>query len=234
MGVRVPLPGPKQHLYPGVAELVDARNYVDPVDFEKQMKYGIRITHQDGTIEYAYAAKGGRIGVTDDITETALFAQEDTAIKALKQARKNGFESTNKVVLDVIGVEYTVVQSTKVDQPPKKDGFVLTVIRHNRWAKTDERTWFSGPKKSGSYINWDLAVESATVFPSDLEAQAKIAECREEHEEKIVRCEAEIKRGFYGFHAANDKQRWEHSKKQELQGLIDHRQWFDTIEIAVA
>lgn len=198
------------------------------------MKYGIRITSDSGVVKYAYAAKGGRIGITEDITETALFAQEETAIKAVKQARKNGFESSNQAVLDVIGIQYTVVQVTEVPQPPKKDGFILTVVRHNRWNHTDERTWFSGPKKAGSYITWDLAVESATVFPSDLEAQAKIAECREDHEEQIVRCAAEIKRGFYGFNQINEKRLWEDRKKEELQGLIDHRQWFDTIEITAA
>lgn len=69
--------------------MVDARNYVDPVDFEKQMKYGIQIT-KGGNTTYACNAKGGYISETADITDIALFVQKDSAVKALRAARKYG------------------------------------------------------------------------------------------------------------------------------------------------
>lgn len=211
--------------------MVDARNYVDPVDFEKQMKYGIRIKKNDGTTEYAYAAQGGRIGPAEDVTDTALFVQEESAIKAVKQARKNGFESKYGCVLEVVGIEYTVVQVTEVPHPPKKTGFVLTAIRHNRWNNSSDPVWFAGPKKVGSNIYWDLALESATVFPSDVDAQAKIAECREAHEESISRVEEELKRGYRGYADAREKASWEKRTREELDEKIAHRKWFDTISI---
>lgn len=217
-----------------MAELVDARNYVDPVDFEKQMKYGIRINKNDGTTEYAYAAQGGRIGASDDVTDTALFVQKESAVKALKQARKNGYESQQNCVLDVVGIEYTVAEVTEVPHPPKKSGFVLAAIKHNRWNGRSDPVWFSGPKKTGSHINWDYAVESATVFPSDVDAQAKLAECREAHEESIRRTEAEIARGYRGYSDPREKLSWEKRTKEELDEQIAHRAWFDTIRIETA
>lgn len=240
MGVRVPLPGPNTTLSPGVAELVDARNYVDPVDFEKRMKYGIRITYKDGKVKYAYSAKGGYISETDDITETALFAQEQSAINALKTARKDGFESKRNCFLEVIGIEYAVAKVTDVPYPPKKSGYVLAVEKTEmQFGKpVDVPLWFSGPKKAGSNIQWSNAIESATVFPSDFECKAKIAECVEEHKQKIEQKKYELanptNNHFYRHMSPKDRGEWEDRVKSNIQHEIDKLKWFDTIRIEPA
>lgn len=240
MGVRVPLPGPNITLSPGVAELVDARNYVDPVDFEKRMKYGIRITYKDGKVKYAYSAKGGYISESDDITETALFNQEQSAVNALKTARKDGYESKRNCFLEVIGIEYAVAKVTDVPYPPKKSGYVLAVEKTEmQFGKpVDVPLWFSGPKKAGSNIQWSNAIESATVFPSDFECKAKIAECVEEHKQKIEQKKYELANPttnhFYRHMSPKDRGEWEDRVKSNIQHEIDKLKWFDTIRIEPA
>lgn len=217
--------------------MVDARNYVDPVDLEKRMKYGIRITHKNGKVQYAYSAKGGYISETDDITETALFNQEQSAINALKTARKDGFESKRSCFLEVIGIEYSIAKVTDVPYPPKKQGFVLTVDKQEmQFGKpVMVQEWFSGPKKAGSDIMWSNAIESATVFPSDLECKVKIAECREAHLQKIEQKKHELANPttnhFYRHMQAKERGEWEDRVKSNIQHEIDRLKWFDTIRI---
>lgn len=197
------------------------------------MKYGIRVTHEDGSVEYAYAAKGGRISATDDITETALFAQEDSAIKALKQARKEGYESKNKCSLDVVGIEYTVVKVTEVARPPKKAGFVITGEKPNYWKKI-EQVWFSGTKKVGGYIDWSDALESATVLPSEEDCRAKIEEARKEWLEMIEGKKKELAKGcpYHHWHnTAAEKKRWEDALIAEIAKKEAQTAWFDELRI---
>lgn len=204
------------------------------------MKYGIRITFDDGKVMYAYSAKGGYIQETDDITNTALFNQEESAIKALKTTRKDGYESKRKCKLDVIGIEYAIAKVTEVPYPPKKSGFVLAVDKHEmQFGKPAiVQLWFSGPKKAGGNINWSNAIESATVFPSDLECQMKIAECREDHQTKIKAKEYELANPttnhFYRHMQPKERGEWEDRVKSNIQHEIDKLKWFDTIRIEPA
>lgn len=204
------------------------------------MKYGIRITHKNGKVQYAYSAKGGYISETDDITETALFNQEQSAVNALKTARKDGYESKRNCFLEVIGIEYSVAKVTDVPYPPKKKGFVLTVekdeMQFGKPAKVQE--WFSGPKKVGGSIDWSNAIESATVFPSDLECQSKIAECREEHLQKIENKKHELANPhtnhWYRQMSPKDQQAWIDRVTSNIQHETNKLQWFDTIRIEPA
>lgn len=204
------------------------------------MKYGIRITFQDGRVKYAYSAKGGYIQETDDITNTALFNQEDSAIKALKTARKDGWESKRSCVLDVIGIEYSVVQVTEVPYPPKKQGFVLTVDKDEmQFGKPVQvQEWFSGPKKAGGSIDWSNAIESATVFPSDLECKVKIGECVDDHKQKIEQKKYELanpnSNHWYRTMSAKDQQAWIDRVTSNIQHETDKLKWFDTIRIEPA
>lgn len=201
------------------------------------MKYGIRITYKDGKVKYAYSAKGGYISETDDITETALFNQEQSAVNALKAARKDGRESKWNCVLDVIGIEYAVMKVTDVPYPPKKQGFVLaaekTEMQFGKYV--DVHHWFSGPKKAGSHLDWSNAIESATVFPSDLECRAKIAECVEEHKQKIENKKHELanplNNNFYRHMQPKERGEWEERVKSNIQHEIEKLKWFDTIRI---
>jgi len=203
------------------------------------MKYGIRITNKDGSVEYAYAAKG-HISPTTDITETALFNQEESAIKALKAARKWGYESKMDCVLDVVGMEYSVVKVTDVPYPPKKSGFVLTVQKEEmQFGKpVSIQEWFSGPKKAGGIIDWANAIESATVFPSDFECKAKISECVEEHKMKIELKKHELdnpqSNHFARHMSPKDLGEWKDRVSSNIQHMTDKLKWFDTIRIEPA
>lgn len=224
-----------QHTPPGSSSVGRARNYVDPVDLENDMKYGIRISFNDGKVKYAYSAKGGYIQETDDITNTALFNQEESAIKALKTARKDGWESKRNCVLDVIGIEYSVVQVTAVPYPPKKQGFVLTYEKDEMaFGKPVQiQHWFSGPKKEGGDVQWSNAIESATVFPSDLECKAKIAQCREEYLQSIEQKKQELANGNNWTRNMSPKElaEWKGRVSSNIQHMIDRTFVFDTIRI---
>lgn len=197
------------------------------------MKYGIRITKEDGSVEYAYAAKGGRISATDDITDTALFAQEESAIKAVKQARKEGYESKNICTLDVVGIEYTVVKVTEVAHPPKKAGFVITGEKPDYY-KNIEQVWFCGTKKVGGDINWTNAIESATVLSSEEECRAKIEEAREKWLQMIEGKKKELAKGcpyHTAWYQATDRKRWEDNLIAEIADKEAKTVWFDELRI---
>lgn len=202
------------------------------------MKYGIRITFDDGKVMYAYSAKGGYIQETDDITNTALFNQEESAIKALKTTRKDGYESKRKCKLDVIGIEYSITKVTDVPYPPKKQGFVLTYEKDDvAFGKPVQvQHWFSGPKKAGGSIDWSNAIESATVFASDLEGKAKIAECREAYLQKIESKKHELVTGnhFTRHMAPKELGEWKDRVNSNIQHMIDRIFVFDTIRIEEA
>lgn len=199
------------------------------------MKYGIRITEDDGKVLYAYAAKGGYISATEDITNTALFEQEASAIKALKAARKFGYESKMECKLDVVGIEYSVVEVIEVERPKKKAGFYLLAAKQEQhFGKPVEiPIWFSGPKKAGSHIDWTDAVEGATVFASDTECQSKIAEAREEHLQEIEQKKRDLAKGYpyYGHVTPKDKTDWEARMRSNIAHKIAETAWFDTIQI---
>lgn len=197
------------------------------------MKYGIRVTHEDGSVEYAHAAKGGRISATDDITDTALFAQEESAIKALKQARKEGYESKNNCTLDVVGIEYTVVKVTEVARPPKKAGFVITGEKPNHH-KILEQIWFCGTKKVDGHINWTNAIESATVLSSEEDCRAKIEEARQEWLQILERKRNELAKGspyHRSWDTAAEKKRWEDALTADIATKEAQTVWFDELRI---
>ncbi|MNB87332.1 hypothetical protein D3C75_343240 [compost metagenome] len=199
------------------------------------MKYGVRVTNEDGTVQYAYAAKGGYISVTDDINNTALFEQEESAIRAVKAARKFGYESKLKCKLDVVGIDYTVVKVTEVERPKKKAGFHLTAIKEEMaFGKPREKQiWFSGPKKANSRIDWSDAIEAATVFTSDTECYAKIAEAREEHLQDIEKKKRDLAKGYpyYGHVTPKDKAEWEARMRSNIDHDTARTAWFDTIQV---
>lgn len=163
-----------------MAELVDARNYVDPVDFEKQMKYGIQIT-KGGNTTYACNAKGGYISETADITDIALFVQKDSAVKALRAARKYGYEPEG-TTLQVVGVSLVVSEVTDVEKPPQKVGHVLVGLD-----KEGEEVFYGDPAtKAVSRPDW-VNAERATFFKSDIAASLKLKELHEYHAAEVLR-----------------------------------------------
>lgn len=144
------------------------------------MKYGIQITHSNGEVRWAYAAKGGYISETADINDTALFVQKDSAVKALKAARKNGYEQPG-MTLQVVGIDYTVVETTDVEKPVVKAGHILVGID-----KEGDQVYYASGRSAISYrVEW-YNVERATIFKSDTEALSKLQECREWYADKLA------------------------------------------------
>lgn len=234
MGVRVPLPGPKQHLYPGVAELVDARNYVDPVDFEKQMKYGIQITHATGEVTFAAAASGGSISETANITNIALFVQESSAVKAVKSARKNGYER-NGLTLDVVGIDFVVSNVIEVPAAPRKSGYSLTGIRD------DETVYFIGPKTGAMWNSRWENIERATLFSSDADARARLADCIEIAEKQVLKAQTQLAEKQVKFQQQANQQyasHWDKVSKYDVESAkttVTREQsilnWLSTVEV---
>lgn len=150
------------------------------------MKYGIQIKHSDGTFSWAAAAKGGRISQTREIDDTALFVQKDSAIKALKAARKYGYEKQG-MTFQVVGIDYSVVETTDVEKPAIKAGHMLVGIN-----KDGDQVYFASGKGTLTYATpeWEN-IERATIFKSDTEAALKLQDCREWYADKLSRMEAE-------------------------------------------
>lgn len=144
------------------------------------MKYGIQIVHDDGSIGYAYAAKGGYISETEDITDIALFVQKDSAIKALKSARKNGYEAEG-TKLQVVGISLVVSEVTDVEKPPQKAGFVLVGLDED-----GDRVFYGDARSAEVYNPSWVNFERATIFKSDTEAELKLQDIRTYHQEQIL------------------------------------------------
>lgn len=141
------------------------------------MKYGIQIVHENGDTTYAYAAKGGYIQETVDITDIALFVQKDSAVKALKAARKNGYE-VEGTSLQVVGITLTVSEITEIDKPVVKAGHVLFGLD----AECKE-VYYGGMSYRGP--DW-YNVERATIFKSDTEASLKLRDIKDWYANKLV------------------------------------------------
>ena len=161
------------------------------------MKYGIKATFHDGRVEYAYEAKH-RLSLTDDITSSALFVQEASAVRALKSARKEGYESRLGCVLSVMEITYAIVREIETPQPKKKEGYLVT----------DGEVYYSGTKKDSGWtgsIDWHKAIESATYFKTMEQASTKIQEVISCYDGDVQRYTDEVAKGsnqyyMYGKH----------------------------------
>lgn len=158
------------------------------------MKYGIVATYNsDGTQKYCSSARGGHISLSSDIDDIALFVQEASAVKALKQARKNGAERKNSYTLAVVGVSFTVTKTIDVPHPVAKAGYV---IQRGNTAERSPSEYYTGAQKTDeAWIHscWDEdAIERATVFKSDFDAQRIIALYIDAIEREIAKKEIEL------------------------------------------
>lgn len=172
-------------------------NTILPLLKDPPMKYGIKATAPGQPDRYASRAKSYSVSLTNDITEAALFAQEKSAIAAVKKARVNGCESKYKCVLSVIEVVYAVEREIEVPHPPVKKGFVIQIGKE----------WYDGVKKgeadfSDFYYNRTDAIEGATVFADMHSAQKKLdaiiaagVEAIEEKQEEIVKVQMSVTLG---------------------------------------
>lgn len=157
------------------------------------MKYGIKATYPDGRVQYAYEAKH-RLTLTDDITSSALFVQEASAAKALRAARKEGYESRLGCVLSVMEITYAIVRDVEVSPPKKPEGYLVT----------DGEKYYSGTKKdSGWYggLDWHQAIESATYFKTMEQASSKIHQVQEEYRRAVQQYTDEVARGSKQYYA---------------------------------
>jgi hypothetical protein len=136
------------------------------------MKYGIQIRFHDGQIEYLYSSR--YLGLTKDITETALYNQEQSAIDAVKLLRKDGHEPDDGE-FEVIGVEYAVQKTVTVKQPPRKTGYAIIT---SSVEKPDIDVFFNGTKRPGIHDNrlhqFFGTIHRATTFETEALAEARV------------------------------------------------------------
>lgn len=139
------------------------------------MKYGIRVNHKSGKTSYCTSTRGSGSHLSHDdvIGSIALFEQEASAVKAVKQMRKAGVESANDVELSVIGVDFVVSAVIDVPHPPAKSGVLLKVTQEVQNCTIPKVTYYSGTLKGPSYFtvgDWNN-IEAATYFKSEIDAQ---------------------------------------------------------------
>ena len=139
------------------------------------MKYGIQAVRPDNQIQFCCSTRGRRGGFVDDITDTALFVQEKSAVEALRILRLEGAEADG-TQLFVIEVNFTVNRLIPVERPKQKEGFVLV---KNNVNIPEEYAYFIGTKTSkGRVEHWSDPnhfgnKERATVFPTEAAAHAR-------------------------------------------------------------
>lgn len=160
------------------------------------MKYGIIATYMDGTQKYCSSARGGHVSLSNDIDDIALFVQESSAVKALKQARKNGAERKNACSLAVVEVQFNVVKTIDVPLPPAKSGFILKRdVYHQMKKKPDYYIGYIKTDRAYVHSGWsEDALESATIFRTDLDALNIISLYVSAIEEDIVEKQLEVDR----------------------------------------
>lgn len=136
------------------------------------MKYGIRVTYDDGRVTYVSSTRFKAVE-NDSITEMALFVQKDSAVKAVKTIRKDGGEPEN-ATLDVIGITFSVCDVIEVERPPTVSGFIIVVEKPEHFVK---RQYFNGTKKTGVYPQYNsfgTAITRATVFANEKTAKLRL------------------------------------------------------------
>lgn len=169
------------------------------------MKFGIRVTYEDGKVKYVTSTRS-RASFNEDITNIALFVQEQSAIDAVKTLRKDGQEPKD-ASFDVIGVQFVIATSTEVARPATKVGFIIS----------SGKEFYTGTKKPGSYLQYRCFgnIERATVFQSEGSAKARLDQLIAEAQIELKRAVEEEPRNYH-MNAVK--------RKQYHQQLIDWAQ----------
>lgn len=194
------------------------------------MKYGIKATYKDKSVQYASSTRGRQPSFTSNVDDIALFVQEASAVKALKQMWKDGIERQRECTLEVIGVEMREVAQIRVERPKQKTGIVLTAPQADY--NGDVRpVYFAGPKKVGSdNVNWTDIIESATVFPTEEQARLRLKDSLEDAK-KTLEYRARISR-YAGWHESPDETQRRIQREQDVvlraQAYID---WHATVKL---
>lgn len=149
------------------------------------MKYGIQAKYENGDVMYVSSTRHRNPALTDDITDAALFVQEQSAIDAVKVIRKDGYEPEG-ATLKVVGIVFKVETITLVPYPKTKTGFIIEdpepMGYHN------DELYYTGTKKAGkSWGQYRMFgnIERATVFDSESQAQKRITELLTDAEESV-------------------------------------------------
>lgn len=194
------------------------------------MKYGIKATYKDGSFEYACSTRGSA-AFSSKIDDIALFVQEKTAVSALKQLWKRGFERINHCVLEVVGVEMAEVANIIVPRPAQKTGLVLTAPRTNYRGEV-EVVFFSGPKKAGGNIAWTQVVEAATLFDSEDQAMTRLNDSLNASKLRLAQ---NIHQSTNGPVPWRETDRERESRERMQQQAVDYSmkevEWHDTVQV---
>lgn len=146
------------------------------------MKYGILVQFLD-SVKYVSSSSGRRIQFSDDITNMALFAQEETVAKTIRRIRRDGLEPSGST-MKIARTKFTVDSTVDVDYPAPKSGHALT------WQDANVIHYYSGsPKLPISYLSSGQSAlwankERATIFKSYADASAHLEAMKDFHRER--------------------------------------------------
>jgi hypothetical protein len=194
------------------------------------MKYGIKATYKDKSVQYASSTRGCP-QFTDNADDIALFVQEASAVKVLKQMWKDGVERYRECTLEVVGVEMQEVAQIHVERPKQKTGIVLTAPQADY--NGDVRpVYFAGPKKVGSdNVKWTDIIESATIFPTEEQARLRLKDSLEDAKETLEYRVHDVNR-YVGWHESPGEKLRRIQREQDAvlraQAYID---WHATVKL---
>lgn len=198
------------------------------------MKYGIQAVYSDGSLSFCSSTRYKSF--TCDSDDIALFVQEESAVKAIKEFRKADYEIDNDCVLSVIAVELVVKEVKSVPYPPKKTGYVISGVKWNQHHQQDYTVYFGGPKKQGSDVLWTESWNSATFFADEFSAQQRINDSKQKAIEHVAYREKEAQdysyraKHYYRDSEAEQKRR-EQYNQDEIQRAKEAVEWHDHLTI---
>lgn len=195
------------------------------------MKYGIKAINDDGSVQYASSTRGRQPSFTSNADDIALFVQEASAIKVLKQMWKDGIERYRECTLEVVGVEMQEVAQIHVERPKKKTGIILTAPQAD-YNGNVRPVYFAGPKKVGSdNVNWTDIIESATLFPTKEQARLRLNDSLEDAKKTLEYRVRAVNR-YVGWHESPGEKLRRIQREQDgvlrAQAYID---WHTTVKL---
>jgi hypothetical protein len=132
--------------------------------------------------ERRYVASSKRGVLTDDVSDSALFAGEEAATASVRELLTRDFERKHVVTLALATVTVTVTAVKPVRRATRRSGFV---IRRATGEFRDSFDYYKGPKTKpprgfkDAHYAYVADRDAATVFPSREKAESYGEKCRE-------------------------------------------------------
>lgn len=130
--------------------------------------FGVAYKTKQGQVKYCHSSKSEHFST--DFDNIAVFAQQKTAEKVVKDLRKDGFEHTHACDLYVIKIKYEVEETIQVPQAKTKHGFAIG-FHHESLNKYQYYMGVIKPDEEYYVNRFDDNVFRATVFKDKSSAE---------------------------------------------------------------